>query len=112
LWRFAGEFLPAGEREEFRDALCFDFSLAEYPAAGRLPGFFTDKRDVRKGNTKEDTASYIKKLDIPSGSRVRSFRHLFSRDYLGNPWGEGPVELLFIYISAPGRGLRIEVLRV
>jgi hypothetical protein len=42
---------------------------------------------------------------------MRSFRHTFSRDYLGTPWGEGPAEFLFVYISAPGRGLRVEVVR-
>ncbi|MGA2152346.1 MAG: hypothetical protein ABSG48_09370 [Geobacteraceae bacterium] len=43
---------------------------------------------------------------------MRSFRHPFGRDYLINPWGEEPVEFLFVYISAPGRGLWVEVLKV
>jgi anaerobic magnesium-protoporphyrin IX monomethyl ester cyclase len=112
IWRFTEEFLPAGEREEFRDALCYDYCLAEYPAAGRLPGFLTDKDEDKKGNTRDGSVALKQKLDIPSDSRVRSFRHPFGRDYLSYPWGKGPVELLFVYISAPGRGLRIEVLRV
>jgi anaerobic magnesium-protoporphyrin IX monomethyl ester cyclase len=112
IWRFTEELLPAGEREEFRDALCYDFCLAEYPAAGRLPGFLTDKDDDKKGNTRDGSVALKQKLDIPSDSRVRSFRHAFSRDYLSYPWGKGPVALLFVYISAPGRGLRIEVLKV
>ncbi|HEX2768262.1 MAG TPA: DUF4080 domain-containing protein [Geobacteraceae bacterium] len=112
IWRFSGEFLPSKEREEFRDALCFDFCMVEYPAAGRLPGFLTDKGNVKKGNTRDGNVALKQKLDIPSDSRVRSFRHAFSQDYLSNPWEKGPVELLFVYISAPGRGLRVEVLKV
>jgi len=112
IWRFAGEFLPAGEREEFRDALCFDYCLAEYPVAGRLPGFLTDKGDGKNGDTKEGILALRQRVDIPSGSRVRSFRHPFGRDYLSDPWGMGPVEFLFVYISAPGRGLKVEILKV
>jgi anaerobic magnesium-protoporphyrin IX monomethyl ester cyclase len=112
IWIFTEEFLPNGEREEFRDALCYDFCLTDYPSAAGLPGFFAGSSDVRRGNMKEDNTTYKIKLDIPAGSRVRSFRHAFRRDYLSYPWGKGPVALLFVYISAPGRGLRIEVLKV
>jgi anaerobic magnesium-protoporphyrin IX monomethyl ester cyclase len=112
LWRFAGDYLPEPELDGFRDALCFDFCLAEYPSVSKLPGFFKDRANDRKGNTREDNSSYMQKLDIPPDSRVRSFRHPFSRDYLGTPWGKGPAEFLFVYISAPGRGLRVEVMKV
>jgi anaerobic magnesium-protoporphyrin IX monomethyl ester cyclase len=112
LWRFAVDFLPEAELEGFRDALCFDFCLAEYPTLSRLPGFFKDKGCVQKGNKRDESAEYMRKLEIPSGSRVRSFRHPFSRDYLGIPWGKGPAEFLFVYISGPGRGLRVEVMKV
>jgi anaerobic magnesium-protoporphyrin IX monomethyl ester cyclase len=112
LWRFAGDRLPKAELERFRDALCFDYCLAEYPSLSKLPGFFKDKGDVRKGNARGDNAAYMEKLEIPAGSRVRSFRHPFSRDYLGTPWGKGAAEFLFVYISAPGRGLRVEVMKV
>jgi anaerobic magnesium-protoporphyrin IX monomethyl ester cyclase len=112
LWRFAVDNLPEPELEGFRDALCFDFCLAEYPSLSKLPGFFKGKGCVQKGNTRDDSARHIQKLEIPSGSRVRSFRHAFSRDYLGTPWENGPAEFLFVYISAPGRGLRVEVMKV
>jgi anaerobic magnesium-protoporphyrin IX monomethyl ester cyclase len=112
LWRFAVDCLPQAELEGFRDVLCFDFCLAEYPSMSKLPDFFKDKGDARKGNAKEDNAAYMEKLKIISGSRVRSFRYGFDRDYLGTTWREGPVEFLFAYISAPGSGLRIEVMKV
>jgi len=112
LWRFAVDYLPEPELEGFRDALCFDFCLAEYPSVSMLPGFFKGNREVRKGNAREDNAANMQKLEIPPGSRVRSFRHPFSRDYLCTPWGNGPAEFLFVYISAPGRGLLVEVMKV
>jgi anaerobic magnesium-protoporphyrin IX monomethyl ester cyclase len=112
LWRFTAGILPVEELEGFRNAICFDFCRAEYPAQARLPGFFGGKVDAGTGNARMDSAGYMEKLQIQSGSRVRSFRQVFDRDYLGTPWGEGPVEFLFVYISAPGRGLRVEVMKV
>ena len=112
VWRFAVKFLPEQDLEGFRDALCFDFCMADYPSAAGIPGFFKGKGDAGKANAKEDNAASIKGLEIPAGARVRSFRNWFARDYLGTPWGKGPVELLFVYISAPGEGLRVEVLKV
>jgi len=112
LWRFAVDYLPEPELEGFRDALCFDLCLAEYPSVTKLPGFFKGKGCVQKGNTREDNAAYMQKLEIPPGSRVRSFRHGFDRDFLSTPWENGPAEFLFVYISAPGRGLRVEVMKV
>jgi anaerobic magnesium-protoporphyrin IX monomethyl ester cyclase len=112
LWQFARDYLPEPELEGFLDALCFDFCLAEYPSAARLPIFFKGKVDVGKGNARADNAAQMQNLEIPSGSRVRSFRHPFGRDYLGTPWGKCPAEFLFVYISGPGRGLRVEILKI
>lgn len=113
LWRCAEGFLRELELAEFRDALCFDFCLADYPAATRLPGFFArDVKPGRHGKEKEMSAGLKQQLGIAAGSRVRTFCRGFTRDYRSVPWIEGSVEFLFVYISAPGRGLRIEVLRV
>lgn len=112
LWRCAAGFLPAQELEQFRDALCFDFCLADYPVAARLPGFFGgDGNSVRQGKEKDMSVEIRQQLGIAEGSRVRTFKHVFAKDYRSVPWIEGPVELLFVYISAPGKGLRVEVLR-
>jgi anaerobic magnesium-protoporphyrin IX monomethyl ester cyclase len=112
LWRCAAGFLPERELEQFRDALCFDFCLADYPAASRLPGFFAGEGNpVKHGKEKEMSAGLRQQLGIAEGSRVRTFRRGFARDYRRAPWIEGLVELLFVYISAPGRGLRLEVMK-
>jgi anaerobic magnesium-protoporphyrin IX monomethyl ester cyclase len=106
------EFLPERELAEFRDALCFDFCLADYPVAARLPGFFTVTGNSRQHGKEKEMGSGLKQqLAIAAGSRVRTFRRGFARDYRSVPWIEGEVELLFVYISAPGRGLRVEVLQ-
>jgi anaerobic magnesium-protoporphyrin IX monomethyl ester cyclase len=111
LWRCAAGFLAERELAEFRDALCFDFCLADYPVTARLPGFFAgDGNPGRHGKEKEMSTGLKQQLGIAVGSRVRTFKHVFAKDYRGVPWIEGPVELLFVYISAPGRGLRVEVL--
>ncbi len=113
IWRFTEEYLPALKREEFRDALCFDFCLADYPAASKLPAFFAgDYNTGRHGKEKEMSADLTQQLGIAAGSRVRTFRRGFARDYRSVPWIEGPLELLFVYISAPGMGLRVELLKV
>jgi anaerobic magnesium-protoporphyrin IX monomethyl ester cyclase len=113
IWQFTEGFLPAGEQEEFRDALCFDFCLADYPAASRLPGFFTDERKQwQHGKEKEMSTGLRQQLGIADESRVRTFRRIFAEDYRSIPWIEGKVEFLFVYISAPGKGLRVEVLKV
>jgi anaerobic magnesium-protoporphyrin IX monomethyl ester cyclase len=108
MWRCAGESMDGLELDEFRDALCYDFCMAEYPSAARLPSFFGEVG--KSGNTRERTAGLPEILDVPRGSRVRTFSRVFARDYRLRPWVEGPVELLFVYISAPGKGLTIEVL--
>jgi anaerobic magnesium-protoporphyrin IX monomethyl ester cyclase len=113
IWQFTEGFLPAGEHEGFRDALCFDFCLAEYPAAGRLPAFFAgDGNTGRHGKDKDMDAALKQQLGIAAGCRVRTYRQGFARDYRSVPWIEGPVELLFVYVSAPGRGLSVDVLKV
>ena len=113
IWRFTGEYLPAQEREDFRDALCFDFCLADYPAAGRLPAFFADDNNLgRHGKEKDMDDALKQQLGIAAGSRVRTYRRGFTRDYRSVPWIEGELEFIFVYISGPGMGLRVEVLKV
>jgi len=111
LWRFAEGFLPELELAGFRDALCYDFCLADYPAAAGLPGFFADAGEPgRRGKEKDMGADLKQLLGIAAGSRVRTFKREFVRDYRSVPWIAGEVELLFVYISARGKGLRVEVM--
>ncbi len=60
--------------------------------------------------TKEKRDEIVGRMEIAVGSRVRTFSMAFERDYRGTPWGEEAVELLFVYVSAPGKGVRVEVL--
>jgi anaerobic magnesium-protoporphyrin IX monomethyl ester cyclase len=113
LWRYAGGILLGQELAMFHDALCFDFCLADYPAVARPPGFFAwEVKPGRIGREQKMSAELKQQLCIAEGSRVRTFCRSFAEDYRCVPWIEGPVELLFVYISAPGKGLCIKVLRV
>jgi anaerobic magnesium-protoporphyrin IX monomethyl ester cyclase len=112
VWQFAGEFTPEDEREEFRDALCFDFCLADYPVAGRLPGFFAGAGSrAAQGKGREETAALAQRFGVAAGSRVRSFSRTFAKDHSSATREGGPVDFLFVYISAPGRGLEVKVVR-
>ena len=109
--QFAGDFLAPEERELFLDALCYDFCLAEYPASGRLPSFFADSAHLATGNgEKGKIAELVRELRINEGSKVRTFSRSFSNDFRSREPLPGPVRLLFVYISAPGRGLQVRVL--
>jgi anaerobic magnesium-protoporphyrin IX monomethyl ester cyclase len=109
LWRFAEDYLPEDELGEFQDALCFDFCMVEYPSGKSIPVFITGEVNTLK---KEKGYQIVGKLEIAAGSRVRTFSMEFGRDYRQMPWVKGPVELLFVYISAPGKGLRVEVYKL
>jgi anaerobic magnesium-protoporphyrin IX monomethyl ester cyclase len=108
FWRF-GESVLAGEgRERFRDTLCFDWCRADYPGSGPLPPFW--REEDRLERQRDELASRVRTLQLPAGSRVRTFAARFGRDYTRQPWGDGPVELLFVYAASPGRGLTVHVL--
>jgi anaerobic magnesium-protoporphyrin IX monomethyl ester cyclase len=110
-WEF-GEGVTAGEdRERLRNALCYDYCLAEYPAAGRLPRFFPENGGTANGGkTREKLANLARRLGIGRDCRLRTFTGRFARDPR-RPGGEvGEVRLLFVYIATPGRGLEVRVL--
>ncbi|MRR07136.1 MAG: DUF4080 domain-containing protein [Deltaproteobacteria bacterium] len=110
IWRFGNEILTASAISTFRDALCYDFCLGEYPSAGLLPSFFTGKeKELRSSLPRQTVDAILAKVEIPSGSRIRTFTARFQRDYRSTPPTEGPVEQIFVYLSSSGRGLRVEV---
>ncbi|GFO68365.1 B12-binding domain-containing radical SAM protein [Geomonas limicola] len=102
LWEFAGERLAGEERERLQDALCFDYCLVGYPGGAR-PAFFTAQEEAVQAGAP---------AKLPKGGkdeRVRYYRRRFARDYRQTPWQEGELVISFLYRSAPGAGLRVEV---
>ena len=96
-----------------REALCYDYCLAEYPAAGRLPRFFPDSgAALTRDGAGESPAELARRLGIGKGCRVRTFSRRFARDPRLSPDERREVDLLFVYISTPGRGLEVKVLEV
>ena len=103
LWNFAQATLGEAERERLRDALCFDLCLAGYPG-GNTPGFFLAQPEKGERSVPEGLGK------ARAGERVRYYRRRFARDYRESPWAEGSTELTFVYRSAPGAGLQVEIL--
>lgn len=107
---FAGEILPVKIRDGFRDALCFDFCMGEYPTEGSMPAFspveWKRSRRTMPGHLLEPILAHVEK---PTGSRVRTFAARFLNDYRTLPPEPGTVTLIFVYVSAPGHGLKVEV---
>jgi anaerobic magnesium-protoporphyrin IX monomethyl ester cyclase len=103
LWRFAGSRLEGAQLDRLRDALCFDLCLTGYPG-GNTPSFFAS--NVGKG----ERGAPVGLPAARPGERLRYYRRQFARDYRVKPWTEGAVELTFVYRSAPGEGLQVEVL--
>jgi len=101
VWRFAGARLKNEALERVRDALCFDLCLTGYPG-GNTPSFFEDAMKTQ-GSVPVGLAA------TKAGERVRYYRRQFARDYRQKPWAEAATQLTFIYRSAPGAGLQVEV---
>ncbi|WP_224983380.1 B12-binding domain-containing radical SAM protein [Geomonas agri] len=101
LWRYAAEGSDDQVLQRLRDALCFDLCLTGYPS-GNLPSFFT--------RGPEPEAGAPLRLESKPGERVRYYRRTFARDYRCTPWSEEPATITFIYRSAAGAGLQVQVL--
>ncbi|GFO66394.1 B12-binding domain-containing radical SAM protein [Geomonas paludis] len=102
LWRFAVDGRDDQARERLREALCFDLCLTGYPS-GNLPGFFS------RGQEPAEPAAPLR-LESKPGERVRYYRRTFARDYRCTPWREEATTVTFVYRSAPGAGLQVQVL--
>lgn len=95
--RFAGRTL-----EQLTEALCYDFCLCEYPSAGNFPSFL-DCGEKPPAPSKDELSL---RLQIEPGSKVRTFTRRFLLNF---PEDKGtPAVITFVYISAPGKGLRVE----
>jgi anaerobic magnesium-protoporphyrin IX monomethyl ester cyclase len=104
VWDFAGEHLEGTQLQRVKEALTFDWLRTGYPG-GNLPGFFEPAAEGAGRGVPPD-------LPVARhGERIRYYRRRFARDYSSKPCAEGAVELTFIYRSAPGQGLEVEVRR-
>jgi anaerobic magnesium-protoporphyrin IX monomethyl ester cyclase len=102
IWRFAVSTCPESSLPRLRDALTYDFLLLGYPG-GSLPEFFEERVEKQKSLP----------VNLPAarpGERLRYYRRHFPRDYRVAPWPEIPAEITFVYRSAPGAGLKVEIL--
>ena len=106
LARLADTLVRDGERRLFHDALFFDYCQSEMPRMGKLPSFAASRhKECAWPGRRELPADLV----LPDDSRVKAFRCTFLRDFRVKPWGEGPVSLTFVHVSAAGEGLRVSV---
>jgi anaerobic magnesium-protoporphyrin IX monomethyl ester cyclase len=97
-------------REELYDSLFFDYCRVEMPMADKLPSFVATKQGECSWLRQKDLPDGLKgleDLDIPPGSRVKTFRYTFMVDYRSIQWHPVPTRLTFVYISTAGRSLKI-----
>jgi len=105
LWEFIRGYYSEKAAESLSGALSYDFCLCEYPVSGNLPDFFRSGEIIRPKIT---TGEIIKSLGIDRGSKVRCFALRFPQDYTCDPWRKDTTDILFVYISAPGKGLQVK----
>lgn len=88
------------------DALFYDYCRREMPLMGKLPTFAVEHQKKCAWPTLRELPE---KLELPPGSRVKSFRYEFMHDYQTGEMCEGPVVVTFAYVSGTGRGLQVLV---
>jgi anaerobic magnesium-protoporphyrin IX monomethyl ester cyclase len=104
FFRLVAPCLEATEQGLLADALFFDFCCHEMPRQGKLPLFIEERQQACRWPGGRELATG---MDLPAGSRVRSFCFQFINDYRIRPWGQSPVDITFLYISSQGAGLTI-----
>lgn len=104
--RLAGPLLSEPDRPLLSDALFFDYCNCEMPLMGKLPGFVAeDQRNCSWPATRELPGD----LELPPGSRIKSFRYRFKCDYRTEEAIGVPATITFAYVSGAGRGLQVLV---
>lgn len=91
-------------REELHDALFFDYCHSEMPLMGKLPSFAAARQNLCSWPGLRDLPEG---LDLPTGCRIKAFRHTFINDYRNAEWIKNPAACTFIYMSGAGQGLRM-----
>ncbi len=112
FWRCANEVAPLEARENIRDALCYDLCLTDYPGGRELAFFLKEDEGSKCPGVKDRALELARQRGGDAAGRVRWISRRFARDYRTPPWPEEKVELLFVYVSAPGRGLSVEIAEI
>ena len=112
LWHCAKEVAPLEARESIRDALCYDLCLTDYPGGRELAFFLKEDEGSKCPEVKDRALELARQRGGDATGRVRWISRRFARDYRTSPWREGEIELLFVYVSAPGRGLSVEIAEI
>ena len=112
FWRCSHEVAPLEARENIRDALCYDLCLTDYPGGRELAFFLKEDEGSKCPEMKDRALELARQRGSGAAGRVRWISRRFARDYRTSPWRKEKVELLFVYVSAPGRGLSVEIAEI
>jgi hypothetical protein len=107
FFRLTSSGMDSAADDLLADALFFDFCSREMPRQGKLPQFIAGRQQTCSWPAVRELAANV---DLPAGSRVKTFRFSFMNDYRMKPWGETPVLITFVYASKAGDGLSITCL--
>jgi anaerobic magnesium-protoporphyrin IX monomethyl ester cyclase len=105
--RLAGSFVDGDRLDDLHDALFFDYCLVEMPLMGKLPAFAEEPGSHCAWPGRGDLPTG---LDLPAGSRIKTFCYQFKRDYRTEPWTDRPAIITFVYASGAGRGLMVKMI--
>lgn len=105
--RLAEPLIVGSCREQFNDALFFDYCKCEMPLLGRLPSFIASQHIKCSWPNRKDLSS---ELELPDNGRVKAFRYNFSDNPTdGGDSSASATTLTFIYISSEGFGQQVLV---
>lgn len=104
--RLARPLMPVSDRPLLFDALFFDYCHNEMPLMGRLPDFAVEHQNNCSWPA---TRNLPDNLELPAGSRIKSFRYEFKWDHRTGQGSSGPATITFVYVSGAGRGLQVLV---
>ncbi len=104
--RLAVPLLDESDRHLLHDVLFFDYCSSEMPLMGKMPTFMAHRHQQCAWPGRSELPN---ELSLPGGSRVRSFRYTFERDYRDAVRQGGSAEITFVYVSGEGKGLQVIV---
>lgn len=104
--RLAEPLTDAEQRKILHDALFFDYCRVEMPHMGKLPAFAVEHQQHCSWPGVRELPN---DLELPPGSRIKSFRYEFMSDYRTAGEMAASTEMLFVYVSGAGRGLQVLV---
>ncbi|HEY6837874.1 MAG TPA: DUF4080 domain-containing protein [Geobacteraceae bacterium] len=105
------EDIPATVRVRRAEALRFDLCRVEYPS-GKLAALVAEENAAQGKRAPRDLSACLGDLNLPAGSRVRTFVSRFQFDFLGPAVEARSTDVLFVYVTSSGHGQEVHTVRL